>query len=324
MDIAARRAGASTRPSCAGATSSRTTVPVPDAGGADLRQRQLRPGAGARAGDGGLRPLPAAASGAGSRGATLRHRASSYIEACGLARRRWSARLGAQAGLYECATVRIHPTGKVTVLTGSHSHGQGHETTFAQVVADFLGIPIDRRGDRARRHRASPLRDGELRQPQRRGGRHGDLQEPGEDRRQGAEARRAPARGVARRHRAHRADGSASRAHPSGEDLCRGQPRRLPGPQHAQGHGARAGGDHASSTRPTSPSPSGRTSRWWRWTSRPGRSSCSRYIAVDDVGNVINPMIVDGQLHGGIAQGAAQALWEWATYDDCGSSPPPR
>jgi carbon-monoxide dehydrogenase large subunit len=53
--------------------------------------------------------------------------------------------LGAQAGLYESATVRVHPTGKVTVLTGSHSHGQGHETTFAQLVADTLGIPDDRR-----------------------------------------------------------------------------------------------------------------------------------------------------------------------------------
>jgi carbon-monoxide dehydrogenase large subunit len=51
--------------------------------------------------------------------------------------------LGAQAGLYESATVRIHPTGKVTVFTGSHSHGQGHETTFAQLVADKLGVTID-------------------------------------------------------------------------------------------------------------------------------------------------------------------------------------
>ena len=51
--------------------------------------------------------------------------------------------LGAQAGLWESATVRVHPTGSVTVYTGSHSHGQGHETTFAQLVADDLGIPIE-------------------------------------------------------------------------------------------------------------------------------------------------------------------------------------
>ena len=51
--------------------------------------------------------------------------------------------LGARAGLFEAGEVRVHPTGKVTIFTGSHSHGQGHETTFAQVVADRLGIPMD-------------------------------------------------------------------------------------------------------------------------------------------------------------------------------------
>src|SRR5439155_10356819 len=55
---------------------------------------------------------------------------SSYIEACGLAPSTVAGALGAQAGLWESATVRVHPTGKVTVFTGSHSHGQGHETTF--------------------------------------------------------------------------------------------------------------------------------------------------------------------------------------------------
>ena len=67
---------------------------------------------------------------------------SCYIEACGIAPSQVVGSLGAQAGLYESATVRIHPTGKVTVLTGSHSHGQGPETTFAQLVADILGIPM--------------------------------------------------------------------------------------------------------------------------------------------------------------------------------------
>ena len=67
----------------------------------------------------------------------------SYIEACGLAPSTVAGALGAQAGLWESATVRVHPTGKVTVFTGSHSHGQGHETTFAQLAADELGIPMD-------------------------------------------------------------------------------------------------------------------------------------------------------------------------------------
>src|SRR5215472_11768488 len=68
---------------------------------------------------------------------------ATYIEACGIAPSAVVGSLGARAGLFECASVRIHPTGSVTVLTGSHSHGQGHETTFAQLVADGLGMPIE-------------------------------------------------------------------------------------------------------------------------------------------------------------------------------------
>src|SRR5439155_6062536 len=66
-----------------------------------------------------------------------------YIEACGIAPSNVAGALGARAGLFEVGEVRVHPTGKVSVFTGSHSHGQGHETTFAQVVAERLGIPTD-------------------------------------------------------------------------------------------------------------------------------------------------------------------------------------
>src|SRR4029079_3672706 len=68
---------------------------------------------------------------------------SFYIEACGLAPSNVAGALGARAGLFEAGEVRVHPTGSVTVFTGSHSHGQGHETTFAQVVAARLGIPVE-------------------------------------------------------------------------------------------------------------------------------------------------------------------------------------
>jgi carbon-monoxide dehydrogenase large subunit len=68
---------------------------------------------------------------------------SCYIEACGIAPSNVAGALGARAGLFEAGEVRVHPTGKVTVFTGSHSHGQGHETTFGQVVADRLGIPME-------------------------------------------------------------------------------------------------------------------------------------------------------------------------------------
>ncbi|MBV9889265.1 MAG: xanthine dehydrogenase family protein molybdopterin-binding subunit, partial [Rhizobacter sp.] len=66
-----------------------------------------------------------------------------YIEACGIAPSNIAGALGARAGLFEAGEVRVHPTGTVTIFTGSHSHGQGHETTFAQVVAGRLGIPVE-------------------------------------------------------------------------------------------------------------------------------------------------------------------------------------
>ena len=68
---------------------------------------------------------------------------ATYIEACGIAPSAVVGSLGARAGLYESAAVRVHPSGSVSILTGSHSHGQGHETTFSQLVADRLGIPIE-------------------------------------------------------------------------------------------------------------------------------------------------------------------------------------
>ncbi|HYO13408.1 MAG TPA: xanthine dehydrogenase family protein molybdopterin-binding subunit [Thermoanaerobaculia bacterium] len=68
---------------------------------------------------------------------------STYIEACGIAPSALVGALGARAGLYEAASVRVHPTGSVTVFTGAHSHGQGHETTFAQLVVEKLGVPFD-------------------------------------------------------------------------------------------------------------------------------------------------------------------------------------
>ena len=77
------------------------------------------------------------------RGQAARPRLCDATSRRAASRRRRSRALGARAGLFEAGEVRVHPTGKVTVFTGSHSHGQGHETTFAQVVADRLGIPIE-------------------------------------------------------------------------------------------------------------------------------------------------------------------------------------
>ena len=87
----------------------------------------------------------------------------------------------------------------------------------------------------------------------------------------------------------------------------------------ARGHARRAWRRATSTIRPTSPSPSARTSASSRWTPTTGEVKILRYIAVDDVGVVINPMIVDGQVHGGVAQGIGQALYEHAIYDDSGN-----
>jgi carbon-monoxide dehydrogenase large subunit len=97
---------------------------------------------------------------------------SCYIEACGIAPSNIAGALGRARRPVRGGEVRVHPTGSVTVFTGSHSHGQGHETTFAQVVA-AAGHPGGRRRHRARRHRPRALRHGHLRQPLAQRGRHG-------------------------------------------------------------------------------------------------------------------------------------------------------
>ena len=88
---------------------------------------------------------------------------SSYIEACGIAPSQAVGSLGAGVGLWESAEVRVNPTGSVEVLTGSHSHGQGHETTFAQLVSERLGVDIKQCEHRPRRYRQGPVRHGHLR-----------------------------------------------------------------------------------------------------------------------------------------------------------------
>ena len=132
------------------------------------------------------------------------------------------------------------------------------------------GHPADRRRRRARRHRAHSVRDGQLRQPQRRGGRGGDPHEPAEDHREGPGARRPPARGVAGR---RRVPGRPVRGEGFSRTVARPSPRSasrrtsLTGCPPGWSPGWRR---RASSIPRTSPSPSARTWRWWRWTWRPG------------------------------------------------------
>ena len=129
---------------------------------------------------------------------------STYTEICGLAPSRVTgpSGFGLQTGLWESAMVRVHITGAVTVFTGTSPHGQGHETTMAQVVADRLGVDPRQRRDHPRRHGHRAAGPGHLRLALHGRGRRGGGAGGDEDRRQGAADRGPPARGRARRHRA--------------------------------------------------------------------------------------------------------------------------
>lgn len=174
---------------------------------------------------------------------------STYIEACGIAPSAVVGSLGARAGLYESAQVRVQPTGKVSVFSGSHSHGQGHETTFAQIVADKFGIPME----------------------------------------------------------------DVDIVHSFGDVALTAY---VP---HVYPQGLEPGLDFASFYDPANFTyPFGCHIAVVEVDKDTGKVRLQRFIAVDDVGNVINPMIVDGQIHGGLAQGIGQALLEGAIYDDNG------
>jgi carbon-monoxide dehydrogenase large subunit len=242
---------------------------------------------------------------------------STYIEACGLAPSKVVGSLGAQAGLFESGQVRVHPTGKVTVYTGAHSHGQGHETTFAQIVAEVLGVAVEDvevvHGD------TSQVAFGMGTY----GSRSGAV---------GGTAVYMSARKVrkkARRIAAHLLEAAEEDIEVDGARyFVRGSPDRAKlFPElalaaylaHDLPEGLEPGLEATSFYDPSNFTfPFGAHIAIVEVDPATGVVQLKRYVAVDDVGNVINPMIVDGMLHGGIAQGIAQALWEGAVYDEAG------
>jgi len=242
---------------------------------------------------------------------------STYIEACGLAPSKVVGSLGAQAGLFESGQVRVHPTGKVTVYTGAHSHGQGHETTFAQIVAEVLGVAVEDvevvHGD------TSQVAFGMGTY----GSRSGAV---------GGTAVYMSARKVrkkARRIAAHLLEAAEEDIEVDGARyFVRGSPDRAKlFPElalaaylaHDLPEGLEPGLEATSFYDPSNFTfPFGAHIAIVEVDPATGGVQLKRYVAVDDVGNVINPMIVDGMLHGGIAQGIAQALWEGAVYDEAG------
>ena len=241
---------------------------------------------------------------------------STYIEACGIAPSAVVGALGARAGLYESASVRVQPTGKVTVFVGSHSHGQGHDTTFSQLVADQLGIPMD---------------DVEIV--------HGDTdQVPFGMGTYGSRSLAVGGVAITKSIDKIKEKGAAIAAHlleASADDLeYAGGQWTVRGTDKSIGFGDVALTAYVPHNYPEGLEPGLEFSSFYdpanftfpfgahiavvEVDTETGVVKLVRYAACDDVGNVVNPMIVDGQVHGGVTHGIGQALMEGAIYDDDG------
>ncbi len=241
---------------------------------------------------------------------------STYVEACGIAPSAVVGALGARAGLFESAHVRVQPTGKVSVYTGAHSHGQGHETTFAQIVADKFGIPLE---------------DVILE--------HGDSDSVAFG--MGTYGSRSLAVGgsaIVKSIEKVIEKGTKIAAHlleaaetdiefAEGKWTVKGSDKSVGFGDvsltayvpHNYPEGLEPGLDFSSFYDPANFTyPFGAHIAVVEIDKETGKVDLKRFVAVDDVGNVINPMIVDGQIHGGVAQGIGQALFEGAIYDEDG------
>jgi aerobic carbon-monoxide dehydrogenase large subunit len=242
---------------------------------------------------------------------------STYIEACSIAPSKLVGALGAGAGLYESAKVRVHPTGGVTVYTGSHSHGQGHETTFAQLVSSELGIPMEQveivHGDTGQ----IPFGMGTYGSRSCSVGGTAILMSLDKIKEKGkkiaAHLLEASPKDMEYANGQFQVKGAPGKAVPFGAvALTAYVPHNYP-------EGVEPGLEETSFYDPSNFCfPFGAHACIVEIDRDTGAVKILRYLAVDDVGNVINPMIVDGMVHGGIAQGVGQALYEGAVYDVSG------
>jgi carbon-monoxide dehydrogenase large subunit len=242
---------------------------------------------------------------------------STYIEACGIAPSQAVGSLGAGVGLWESAEVRVNPTGSVEVLTGSHSHGQGHETTFAQLVSQRLGMPIEN----------ISIVHGDTDKVQFGMGTYGS--------RSGAVGMTAIVKAL------DKVEAKAKKVAAFMLEAAEGDIEFKDGKFTVAGTDKSAGwGDVAlnayiahkftgaelepglketSFYDPTNFTfPAGCHICELEIDPETGNTEIVHWTAVDDFGVVINPMIVEGQVHGGIAQGVGQALYEGTVYDTDG------
>jgi len=239
---------------------------------------------------------------------------SCYIEACGLAPSNIAGALGARAGLFEAGEVRVHPTGTVTVFTGSHSHGQGHETTFAQVVAGKLGIPVGNveivHGDTGR----VPFGMGTY------GSR--SLAVGGTAIVKAVDKIIAKGKKIAA-HLLEAADTDIE--FENGEFKVAGTDKKVPFgsvaltayvPHNYPLDKLEPGLNENAFYDPTNFTyPAGSYVCEVEVDPETGRTKVESFVAVDDFGNLVNPMIVEGQVQGGLAQGLGQAMLEGCVYD---------
>ena len=240
---------------------------------------------------------------------------SSYIEACGIAPSNIAGALGARAGLFECGEIRVHPTGSVTVFTGSHSHGQGHETTFAQVVAARLGIAVDAvdvvHGDTGR----VPFGMGTY------GSR--SISVGGAAIMKALDKIETKAKKIA----AHLMEASdADVEFANGEFTIKGTDKKVTFgqvaltayvPHNYPLDKLEPGLNETAFYDPTNFTfPGGTYICEVEVDRQTGEVKVDRFTAVDDFGTIINPMIVQGQVHGGLVQGIGQALMERCVYDN--------
>ena len=243
---------------------------------------------------------------------------SAYVEICGAAPSAVAGTLGARAGLWESANVRIHMTGKVSVFTGSSAHGQGHETAFAQIVSQELGIPVE----------DIDVIHGDTSQIQMGTGSFGSRSAAVG----GAAIHMSTTkiREKAKKLAAHILEASEQDIEfEDGKLFVKGSPSEFKTIQDIALSSYYYTDDIPEDMEPGLEAMSFFDPKNFTWPGgthiavveidpETGEVTLLRYIAVDDVGNVINPMIVDGMVHGGAAQGIGQALQEEAIYDENG------
>ena len=242
---------------------------------------------------------------------------STYAEICGLGPSQVAGAVGFGGGLWESAIVRFHPSGKVNVMVGISPHGQGEETTFAQIVASELGVSVDdvevTHGDTERTpmgwgsygSRSTPVGSGALM------GAIGKIREKAK---------------IVTAHLLEAAVEDVDYA--EGKFFVKGSPSKFKTIQDVAlmanvawnyPKGLEPGLEASAFFDPPNfVYPFGSHLAVVRVDPETGEIRLERYVAVDDCGRVINPMIVEGQIHGGIVQGIGQALWEGAAYDGGG------